>query len=320
MLRNVLAYVADLTVAAAFAAPGYRLRAPDFAPLRAGDPPQRVVVTGANAGLGLALTRQLLDAGAEVVMACRDEARGGAALDSLGDAGRRARVERLDVQDLESVAAFADRVGTIDGVVHNAGSLVHRRLATPQGIEQTLAVHVVGPYLLTRLLAPGLATRPDPRVVFVSSGGMYGAQLDADGMFDPPEPFDGVRAYARCKRAQVTLARLLADEIGPRVLVASMHPGWADTGGVRDALPRFHAVTRTFLRTPAQGADTAAWLALAPRDAVRPGAFYLDRLPRREHMPGAATRVAPDAERALIDRLDALVAPWTGHAANRNGA
>ena len=75
-------------------------------------------------------------------------------------------------------------------------------------------------------------------MILVASGGMYTVPLDVAALEPTPAEYDGVKAYARCKRAQVALAgewtRHLA---GTGVTVNAMHPGWADTPGLRDALP-----------------------------------------------------------------------------------
>jgi GTPase Era involved in 16S rRNA processing len=83
-----------------------------------------------------------------------------------------------------------------------------------------------------------------------------------------------------------------------------MHPGWADTPGVETALPRFHALMRPLLRTPAQGADTIVWLASAPEALESNGAFWLDRR-RRMTTPLPWTRTRPDD----ANRLAACNAP-----------
>jgi hypothetical protein len=68
----------------------------------------------------------------------------------------------------------------------------------------------------------------------------------------------------------------LLDERSSRA-VSSMHPGWADTPGVETSLPRFHRLTKSILRTPAQGADTIVWLALAEAARAPRGRFFFDR-------------------------------------------
>jgi NAD(P)-dependent dehydrogenase (short-subunit alcohol dehydrogenase family) len=238
-------------------------------------------------------------------MICRNRERGEEARRELAEATGNGKLSlRLaDLSDLDAVGelgeSMASELERLDGLVHNAGALFDERATTERGLERTVALHVVGPHLLTDLLVEPLANARDGRVVWMSSGGMYTQRLDVDELFDPPEPFDGVVQYARAKRAQVVLARLWNRRLEDRgICVNAMHPGWVDTGGVRSSLPTFYTLTRWFLRTPEQGADTAVWLSASPQ-VERCGAFYFDREPRREHLPGASTR----ADAAEADRL-----------------
>jgi NAD(P)-dependent dehydrogenase (short-subunit alcohol dehydrogenase family) len=316
-LMGAAASVMDAAVAPSFGAPGYHARRRTWA-----DPDvdvdltgRRMVVTGANSGLGLATSRALASRGARVVMVCRNPERGEAARDALAAElpGASLDLELADMGDLDQVAALARRLGRapLHALVHNAGALVHDRQRTPQGHELTFGVHVLGPHLLTRLLEPALADAQDARVVFVSSGGMYTQRLDLARLPDGLAPYDGTRVYAQAKRAQVILARHWAERLGPRgVAVSSMHPGWADTPGVRGALPGFHKVTRAMLRTPAQGADTIVWLAASPEASLAHGGFYLDREPRPEHMPLARTRSPKADELALWELCGRLTRDW----------
>jgi hypothetical protein len=86
-----------------------------------------------------------------------------------------------------------------------------------------------------------------------------------------------------------------------------MHPGWADTQGVRDSLPGFSKLTRRIIRDVDEGADTIVWLAASP-DALKPtGAFWHDRRPRTEHyLP--RTRVSSQDARRLWDAVEELAA------------
>ena len=130
-----------------------------------------------------------------------------------------------------------------------------------------------------------LRTAPNGRVITMSSGGMYAQRLDVTALDPHPEDHDGVKAYARAKRAQVELARLwdLRHE-GSGVRFVTMHPGWVATSGLDSGLPGFARLVRPMLRTPQQGADTAVWLASAPPATLTEGRFWLDRRPRREHL------------------------------------
>jgi len=266
-----------------FGAPGLRLRRGGFSELGRLDG-RHVVVTGANSGIGRAATEAILGLGARVTMVCRDGGRAEAARAEIESVtGRRGQlvVELCDVARLDDVARLAARLrDPIDVVVHNAGVLPAERIDTSDGFELTWATHVVGPHLLDRLLRPRLAATS--KIVLVSSGGMYLAPLGTPGAV--PEPYDGVRAYAVTKRAQVVLAEMWAefDPSGP--LVVSMHPGWVDTIAVRTSLPRFHALTRPLLRDPPGGADTVAWLAASPIAELASGGFYFDRQRRSTHL------------------------------------
>lgn len=109
-------------------------------------------------------------------------------------------------------------------------------------------------------------------------------------------------AYARAKRAQVTLAELWAERLrADDVVVHSLHPGWADTPGVARSLPTFHRIVGRFLRTPDQGVDTLVWLAADDGEPLRStGRFWHDRRPRRTHRIPATRRTDTPGERAWL--------------------
>ena len=119
----------------------------------------------------------------------------------------------------------------------------------------------------------------------MSSGGMYSQRLDVTALEPHAADYDGVKAYARAKRAQVELTRLWDLHHGASgVRFVAMHPGWVATSGLDSGLPGFACVVKPMLRTPAQGADTAVWLATSSPAALSDGRFWLDRRPRREHL------------------------------------
>ena len=185
-------------------------------------------------------------------------------------------------------------------LVHNAGALTRTYRTTPDGVERTLATHVLGPYVLTAALAPLLfSSTPGPgddgglpsTIVTVSSGGMYSQRFDLGSLEASPADYDGVAAYARAKRAQLVLADAWATRFAPAGVASyAMHPGWVDTPGLAEGLPRFRTLVRPLLRTPAEGADTAVWLAAggptveAPTGTSPPtSGFFHDRRLRSDH-------------------------------------
>jgi dehydrogenase/reductase SDR family protein 12 len=304
----------DLAVAPGFGAPGYALRGRGWGPRTpegalAG---RDVLVTGGSSGIGEAACAQLAEANARVHLLARDRHRGERAIERIARrAGEGRPVPELhlcDVSDLDSVgefsAGFAASVGDLAGLVHNAGVLAERRERSAQGLELTFATAVAGPFAMTRMLLDPLRAGPGGRVVWVSSGGMYTARLDAHDPQLDRRDFDGPRFYAHAKRAQVVLARLLAErEDG--VGFHSMHPGWADTPGLARSLPRFHRLMRPILRDADQGADTAVWLLGAHEPDRHPGAFWHDRRPRPAYrLPG--TRESAEDRGRLWAELERL--------------
>ena len=131
-------------------------------------------------------------------------------------------------------------------------------------------------------------------MVLVSSGGMYGQALRADDPGYLTGDYSPTTAYARSKRMQVEMGPLLGERwAGDGITVATMHPGWADTPGVQESLPRFRSITRPVLRDDAQGADTSVWLA-AVEPAPPTGRFWHDRVERPTSLL-PTTRTGPDA-------------------------
>lgn len=294
VLGEALSRLVDPLVVPSFDRTGFRIHSLRFDPgdLAVDLSSRRCVVTGGNSGIGFESARTFADLGAEVILACRDRGRGEAAAESIReDTGNsRVRVEVVDVSDLQSVRSGASALGkeALDILVHNAGVLPEERVATAEGFESTFATHVLGPFLLSSLLRPALEKSADGRMIWVSSGGMYTRRLELDDPnWEARESYDGVTAYAETKRAQVVLAGLWAEKLaGSAVSVFSMHPGWADTPSVETSLPVFYRVTKRFLRTPAEGADTVVWLA-SPAVQPRSGGFYFDRVERSQYwLPG----------------------------------
>lgn len=198
---------------------------------------RRALVTGGSSGLGEALATHLARAGADVVLAARDEGRARAARDRIRAAGARGEVtvERADVADLASARALADRVGErpLDVLVHNAGAGGTRERETVGGHERLLATHVLGPHVLTSGLLDALAAGKDPRVVTVGSG-MYRVTRQRVDVTDlgGERRWDGTRQYAHTKLAEMVLARELDRRLraaGSAVRSAVVHPSVART-------------------------------------------------------------------------------------------
>ena len=236
------------------------------------------VVTGATGGLGLETARALAAAGAEVVVAARDPAKGAAAVRTLG---ARTRFERLDLADLGSVTAFAAameaRGAPVDLLVNNAGVMAPpERVETRDGFELQFGTNHLGPFALTGRLLPLLRRAAAPRVVSVASLAARVGALDFDDL-QSQRGYSAWRAYGRSKLADLLFARELerrSAAAGWGVRSFAAHPGWS----------------RTDLMTPRPGAK-ANWL-FAPSKLVEP---LLSQSAAQGALPILLAATSPDA-------------------------
>jgi len=199
------------------------------------------VVTGAGAGLGLVTTRELARAGARVVMAVRDEARGLLVADGLraqlsgrcgnslhGSVGR-VEVRHLDVSSLASVQRFADDwSGPLDVLINNAGIMRVPLSYTGDGLESQMATNYFGPFALTSALLPRLGDR----VVHLSSQLHRVGHVRTDDLNSRARRYDELGAYCDSKLAVVLFSNELQRRLqatGSAVRSIAAHPGIART-------------------------------------------------------------------------------------------
>lgn len=250
---------------------------------------KRVIVTGANSGLGEETARVLANAGADVVLAVRNVQSGEEVAKKLrasaSATAAQLTVEKLDLTDLPSVRAFADaqKGKPLDLLINNAGIMATPFGKTVQGFEQQMGVNHLGHFLLTRLLLPLL--RPGARVVNLSSG--LHIQGTADGVLrtlDDDKAYEQrkykpFKAYGDSKLANVLFARALAKRMPPGTETFSLHPGVINTNlsrslGFQGVLFRFFG--GPFLKSIPQGAATTVFAATAPELAGKSGEYLAD--------------------------------------------
>ena len=202
-------------------------------------PPQAgrtAVVTGANSGLGFHTALELARAGAEVVLAVRDECRGADAVERIRRQAPEARLEvrRLDVAELASVEAFAEGWGArpVDLLVLNAGVMaVPVRRVTPDGFELQFATNFLGHFALTARLVPAVRASAAPRIVTLASLAHWMGKIDFADL-QGERPYQPWKAYSQSKLAMLMFALELqrrSERGGWGVLGVSAHPGYATT-------------------------------------------------------------------------------------------
>jgi NAD(P)-dependent dehydrogenase (short-subunit alcohol dehydrogenase family) len=223
------------------------------------------LVTGANRGLGLETSRQLLSKGLTVVLAGRDDAALERAHRTLTkDEQRRAMTVRMDVTDIESIntahRTLIERVGSVDVLINNAAVLVGDNddvlSIPPDAYRDSFVTNVFGVIEVCRVFAPDMARAQYGRIVNVSSGA---GQLATMSAYAP--------AYSMSKAALNAFTRILAHTYrASGVLVNAVDPGWVRTDMGGPSAPR----------SPREGADTIVWLATLP-DGGPTGGFFRDR-------------------------------------------
>lgn len=253
------------------------------------------LVTGANRGLGLEIARGLCAAGAQVVIACRDQARAQQALAALRVATPSAQVSAmgLDLADLASIRAFApDFSGQhprLDILIHNAAAILAPQQRTRDGFELHLGVNHLGPFALTGLLLDVLRAAPQARVLTTGSlAHRMTPGLDLDDADFARTPYKEMDAYAKSKLAALAFCFELDRRLkraGLPVLSAAAHPGYTatntDLGGFFMRLS-----TRLFAQRPEIGALPMLYAASAADvrggDYIGPGGYKeLGGHPRR---------------------------------------
>jgi NAD(P)-dependent dehydrogenase (short-subunit alcohol dehydrogenase family) len=265
------------------------------------DPPrmdgQVVMVTGAASGIGLAAAQGFASLGAKVLAVARNEDRARDAEQALTGDVQGVACDISSVAALRELAAGVDR---LDVLVNNAGVMPAERKHSVDGVELTFATHVLAPFVLIQALAPVLEANAPSRVINVTSGGMYTQALRAGDLMSDKDEYNPKTFYARSKRAEVVLTEQLAVRLaGTGVVVHAMHPGWADTPGIKDAMPGFQKLLGPILRNDAEGADTIVWLGGAAEPLRSTGKLWMDRAVRPTHYRVGASADSLEAREEL---------------------
>jgi NAD(P)-dependent dehydrogenase (short-subunit alcohol dehydrogenase family) len=255
---------------------------------------KRVLITGANSGIGYHAALKMARKGAHVMLACRDRQRGEDALSQLGENSPSAHTELVifDLASLASVRDFAEQELTkhrpIHILINNAGVMAPpKRLQTTDGFELQFGTNVLGHFALTALLMPALELAAEsgerPRVVTIASIAHKRGQLNFDDL-QSMKSYGPMRAYQQSKLADLMFAFELDRRLrarSSRVMSVAAHPGVADTNLFRagDYSP-LERVARTLLghgigivlNTDAEGALPTLYAATA--STAEDGGYY----------------------------------------------
>jgi NAD(P)-dependent dehydrogenase (short-subunit alcohol dehydrogenase family) len=267
------------------------------------------IVTGANSGIGYYTALELARAGATVVLACRSEAKGMAALARIKGnySGAKVVFEGLDLANLASVAAFAARMKAaypaVDLLINNAGVMaLPARQVTQDGFEMQLGVNFLGHFALTAQILPLLKAAKKPRVVNVSSIAHRRGEINLDDL-QSEQNYRPWGAYSQSKLAMLMFSVGLQrrSETGAWGVAANAaHPGFARTelianGPGAGAMAAVSNVFAPFIsQSAADGALPSLYAATAP-DATGGGYYGPSGLFELKGQPGPA-RIMPQAK------------------------
>ena len=287
---------------------------------------RRMVVTGANSGIGLAAARELARAGARVTLACRDAARGQAAVAAIRAEVPGADVElgAVDLADLASVRAFAQtQQEPLDVLINNAGVMATPPRRTVDGFELQLATNHLGHFALTGLLLDRLlAADGESRVVTLASVAHRFARIDFDDL-QRERSYHSWSVYAQSKLANLLFAyelqrRIDAAHASAGLVSVAAHPGYASTalmtsGAQLDGprlLARFIGLVSPVLgQPPAKGALPMLYAATVPELAggsyVGPGG-PLELWGHPRLVDSSAASKDPETARRLWEASEAL--------------
>lgn len=244
------------------------------------------IVTGANSGMGKAISTELAKSGAVVVMLCRSKTRGEEAVNEVRALSGNNSVEMMlcDLGSLKSIenfcTEFKKKYHRLDVLVNNAGVILPGRHETVDGYELQFGVNHLGHFLLTNRLLNVLIESAPSRVVNVSSGAHKAGKIYFNDV-NLKENYTLIRAYAQSKLANILFTYELAERLkGTGVTANCLHPGAVATSMGINRETGFGTfittILKPFFQTSEKGAETAIYLATS-RDVEGVTAKYFYR-------------------------------------------
>ena len=245
---------------------------------------RNVLITGGNSGIGYEMALALARQGDRVIIAARNQGKSLEAVGQIQAACPGAQIEAmpLDLADFANVDAFARellaKMPVIDVLILNAGLYTLKLGTLASGYESMMGIMHFGHFRLARQLLPAVQAAAQGRIVVTSSMIHQLGKIDEQSFKDPSRHTTGLHAYGQAKLANLLFTRDLARRLkNTKVTVNAFHPGAVATGIYRQ-LPGFmQPLIRLTMLTPAQGADTAVWLATAPELANVSGEYFIGR-------------------------------------------
>lgn len=247
------------------------------------------LITGGSSGIGKGTAAVFAQQGARIIITGRDAQRGQEAVSAIQSASGNPNVSWMPVDflSLRSIHEFAkhcsDRIDRLDLLINNAGGLFAKRGESADGVEKTLALNVLAPFVLTQALWPLLQKAPQGRVLNVATKISPKTPLDIQDI-QRKKKYSGFTAYAQAKLALIMWTKEMADRRkGDGVTVGCLHPGIVPGTEFGKELPRWlmkfgDFIAKLFRMSTSMEDSTKMFLALAqeiPSEELH-GSYFVD--------------------------------------------
>lgn len=248
---------------------------------------RNVIITGGNAGIGLATAKAMAEKGANVFIVCRDKAKAEEAIRQIKTScnNKNAHYFLADLSSQKSIRTVAQNIqqelSCIDVLINNAGAVFPDFKLTEDGLESTIATNHFAYFLLTNLLLPQIKNSDYARIVNVASRAHEDAVIDFES-FTEPKGYFIFKAYGQSKLANVLFSNYLAKKLaGTHVTTNALHPGFVKTD-IGNKGTQWYAKWVWTLATKLKGVSTeegaATSIHLATSDKVKgiSGKYFSD--------------------------------------------
>ncbi|MBA0048013.1 SDR family NAD(P)-dependent oxidoreductase [Mycobacteroides sp. LB1] len=248
--------------------------------------PKTIVITGANAGIGLATAQRLATDGHTIVMACRNQQKAGAARDQILAATPGAKVDimSLDLSSFEHIHRFSGELAAqhpqVDVLINNAGASPMRQSRTEDGFELQWGANYLGPFLLTHLLLPQLqaARTGDARVIHLASVAHSVGRIN-EKTWRGRRFYFTFSAYAQSKMGNLMFSNALARRLPDGVTSNALHPGNVRSDIWREIPQPIRPLVMLALITPERPSQLITDMAVAEEHRGRNGDYLSAQKP-----------------------------------------